>query len=244
MDEIAKSVLKYQAGAGHLVTGMVPLFLRTQQAVLDSLMSSFLLAFAVIAVVMAIVLKNPIAGLISMLPNILPVGVVFGLISWGGLRVDIGTMVTASVALGIAVDGTLHLLTWFRDGAARGLSRRDAIAQALGHCGPAMWQTSAAVGVGLLVLYPADLLLISRFGWLMAALIGAALLADVILLPALLAGPLGTLIERSVSAKQNATSSPLPPTPEASASLPHRSPVHAHHFDSASQKAGKTLRVD
>ncbi|MEZ6047005.1 MAG: hypothetical protein R3C11_15770 [Planctomycetaceae bacterium] len=40
------------------------------------------------------------------------------------------------------------------------------------HCGPAMWHTSAVVGVGLLMLAPADLLLVCRFGWLMAALVG------------------------------------------------------------------------
>jgi len=45
---------------------------------------------------------------------------------------------------------------------------------------------------------PADLLLISRFGWMMAALIGAALLTNIVLLPALLAGPLGWLIQRSL----------------------------------------------
>ena len=64
---------------------------------------------------------------------------------------------------------------------------------ALSHCGPAMWQTSAAVGIGLLVLFPADLLLISRFGWLMASLIGAALIGDLVLLPSLLVGPLGII---------------------------------------------------
>jgi predicted RND superfamily exporter protein len=218
LNEIAQSVLKNHAGASHHVTGMVPLFLRTQQAVLDSLILSFGLAFGVIAIVMMILLRNPLAGLLTMVPNLLPVGLVFGLVSWGGLAVDIGTMITASVALGIAVDGTLHLLTWFRAGIRDGLDRSEAVAEALGHCGPAMWQTSAAVGLGLLMLYPADLLLVSRFGWLMAALIGAALVADVIFLPALLAGPLGRLIE-----KQVACSDPtLPPTSRSDPPAPHR----------------------
>lgn len=198
LDDAAQSILKYHAGASHVVTGMVPLFLRTQQAVLESLIHSFILAFAVIAVVMMIVLRNPLAGLIAMLPNLMPVGVVFGAISWYGIAVDIGTMITASVALGIAVDGTLHLLTWFRSGIERGLDRNAAVAKALGHCGPAMWQTTFAVGVGLFMLYPAELLLVSRFGWLMSALIAAALVGDIILLPALLAGSLGRLIEKSV----------------------------------------------
>ena len=199
LDRRVQSVLKNHGGANHLVTGLVPVFLRTQEAVLESLISSFGLAFAIIAVVMMIVLRNPAAGLITMLPNLLPIAVVFGLISWSGLAVDIGTMITASVALGIAVDGTLHLLTWFRDGLRAGETRTEAICGALGHCGPAMFQTSAIVGFSLLTLYPVELLLVSRFGWLMAALIAAALVADVVFLPALLAGPLGSLIERSVA---------------------------------------------
>ncbi len=197
LDATVQKTLKFHAGSEHVVTGMVPVFLRTQQAVLDSLITSFALAFLVIAIVMMAVLRNPLSGLIAMLPNLLPVGIVFGLISWAGVAVDIGTMITASVALGIAVDGTLHLLTWFRIGIHEGLSRNQSIEKALMHCGPAMWQTSAAVGIGLLMLAPAELLLIHRFGWLMAALIGTALVADVIFLPALLAGPLGGLIERS-----------------------------------------------
>lgn len=202
LDAIVQSELKYHPGSSHHVTGMVPLFLRTQQAVLDSLIGSFRLAFLVIAAVMILVLRHPLSGLIAMLPNLMPVGVVFGLISWAGLAVDIGTMITASVALGIAVDGTLHLLKWFRESVEDGLDRKAAVSAALSHCGPAMWQTSAAVGVGLSMLYWADLLLISRFGWLMAALIGVALIADVILLPALLAGWLGRLIERTVHRQQ------------------------------------------
>ncbi len=210
VDTALAQELQGNPGVNHLVTGMVPLFLRTQEAVLDSLIRSFAIAFAVIAVVMIMLLRSITAGLITMLPNLLPVGLVFGGISWYGIPVDIGTMITASVALGIAVDGTLHLLTWFREGVKQGLSRSDAIAQGLSHCGPAMWQTSTAISLGLLMLSFADLLLISRFGWLMAALIGAALVADVVYLPALLSGSLGSLIERSVSQHRDGTNQDSP----------------------------------
>ncbi len=213
---IVQSVLKEHQGTQHLVTGMVPLFLQTQQAVLRSLIVSFGVAFILIGLIMMYLLKNPLSGLLTMIPNVLPIGMVFGLISWAGIRVDIGTMITASVALGIAVDGTLHLLTWYRKGIIDGMSRRDAIAQALMHCGPALWQTSMAVGIGLLMLYPAELLLVSRFGWLMASLIAAALVADLIVLPALLAGPLGTIIERTIArSKQKTAESQSHPVPEA-----------------------------
>lgn len=195
MDRIIQEELRYHASANHVVTGLVPIFLRTQQAVLESLIASFGLAFVVIAIVMMVLLRSVPAGLITMVPNLMPIGVVFGCLSWLGFRIDIGTMITASVALGIAVDGTLHLLTWFRDGIRRGMTRRVAIQKGLAHCGPAMFQTSMIVAIGLLMLAPADLLLISRFGILMALLTTAALFADLVLLPALLAGPLGGIIQ-------------------------------------------------
>ncbi len=214
LDEIVKSVLKYHSGAQHVVTGMVPVFLKTQQAVLDSLIWSFGLAFCVIALVMIILLKDLAAGFMTMLPNLMPVGVIFGLISWSGMPVDIGTMITASVALGIAVDETIHLLTWFRAGITNGRTRRKAIQEALARCGPAMWHTSLAVGIGLLMLYPANLLLISRFGWLMASLIGAALVANVIFLPALLAGPLGMVLMKATVVRQKESRSSNSTLPE------------------------------
>lgn len=218
LNQVTQSVLRDHAGTTHIVTGTIPLFLRTQEAVLESLIKSFGLAFAVIAVVMMILLRSPLAGLITMLPNLMPIGVVFGLLCWMNISIDIGTMITASVALGIAVDGTLHLLTWFKIGIEEGKTKQEAVAAALGHCGPAMWQTSAAVAISLAMLYPADLLLVSRFGVLMCALVTAALVADIIFLPALLAGPLGSLIETSLK-KEAAADVPL--LQEGKATMPH-----------------------
>lgn len=209
IDQYVQSVTRYYPGTSHVVTGAGPLFHRTQHAVLESLIRSFGLAFVIIAGIMVWMLRNPLAAALSMLPNLYPIAFVFGVISWCGEAVDVGAMITASVALGIAIDGTLHLLTWFRDGIDRGLPRRTAVIEALKHCGPAMWQTSVAVGLGLLMLAPADITLVSRFGWLMSALIAAALFADLILLPALLAGPLGALIER-IQAKQRAKGNTVP----------------------------------
>jgi len=199
ISEIVQEETLNHTGANYVVTGMVPLFLETQRAVLTSLIQSFILAFVVIGIVISRVLKSAKAGLATMLPNVLPISTVFGAISWFNIKVDIGTMITASVALGIAVDGTLHLLTWFREGLRRGMRQDDAVTSALSHCGPALFQTSVAVGIGLAVLMPAELTLISRFGWLMAAMIVTALFADLVLLPAMLAGWLGKVIAEADS---------------------------------------------
>lgn len=221
LNQLTQNVLRLHPGTEHVITGAVPLFLRTQVAVLESLVTSFGLAGFLILGVFIIRLRSLPAAIVAMIPNVLPIVVVFGAISWFGHRVDIGTMITASIALGIAVDGTLHYLTWFQSGLKIGHTRRQAVIDALAHCGPPMWQTSLVVAGGLLVLAPAELLLISRFGWLLSAMIFVALLADVMLLPNLLASPLGKLFEpRLAASKEPKPSAAEPATAATPAAVP------------------------
>lgn len=182
-----------------IVTGMVPIFMRTQEALLESLVSSFGLAVVLIACVMACMQRSIPAALLSMIPNITPVIMVFGILCWADVRVDTGTMITASIALGLAVDGTLHLINCFRTELRKGLSQQAAATEALVHCGPALLQTTVVVGLGMFTLFPVELLLISRFGWVMATLVLAAFWGDFIVLPALLAGPLGRILAASAN---------------------------------------------
>lgn len=233
VDQISQDILKMQPGAVHTLTGSVPLFVRTQQAVVHSLISSLGLAFVLILGVFVIRLRSFWAGLVAMIPNIVPITVVFGGISWLGQKVDVGSMITASIALGIAVEGTLHYLTWMQLGMRMGLTRRKAIINALVHCGPPMAQTRLAVALGLLVLVPAELLLISRFGWLMATMIGVALLAHIILMPQLLAGPLGRLFEPPLAAPGGSGTGPGPDNSNAS---PEPEGIPAPHFSPRSTK--------
>jgi hypothetical protein len=67
-----------------------------------------------------------------------------------------------------------------------------------------LWQTSVAISLAMLMLIFTDLLLVSRLGWMLAAAVFAAMLADLVLTPALLAGPMGGLIERSVQRRLSA----------------------------------------
>ncbi len=172
-------------------TGMVPLFFAAQNELLNSLNTSFMAAFGIIAVLVIILLRSFAAGLLSMLPNVFPAAVIFGGMGWTGTIVDIGSMMTASVAMGIAVDDTLHFLTWFRRGVTLGLSRNEAIQFAYDRCGIAMMQTTAIAGLGLAVYALSSFQPVSQFGLLMFILLIGALIGDLVFLPALLATRLG-----------------------------------------------------
>lgn len=172
-------------------TGMVPVVYKTQRQLLFSLRESIGWATVLIAIVMMFVLRSPMAGLISMIPNVFPIVMVFGSLGWLGVKVDIGIMMTASVALGVAVDDTVHFLTWFRRGVREGLNRVEATMLAYDRCARAMMQTTIIGGLGLSVFATSSFTPTQQFGYLMITMLGAALIGDLLLLPAILAGPLG-----------------------------------------------------
>jgi predicted RND superfamily exporter protein len=178
------------------ISGAVPLIFMAQQQLLRDLIKSFLVAFLLIAVVLTVVMASLSAGLLSMIPNVFPAVIVFGCLGWADSSVDIGAMMTASAALGIAVDDTLHFLVWFRRGAAEGSTRRDAIRYAYEHCATPMLQTSLICGLGLAVFVLSPFEPTSRFGWLMAIMLALAVVADLVILPAMLASPLGNCFVR------------------------------------------------
>lgn len=172
-------------------TGMVPVVYKTQRELLKSLFESIMWATVLISVVLMFVLKSPLAGIISMIPNMFPIVIIFGALGWLDIKVDIGIMMTASVALGVAVDDTIHFLTWFRRGIAMGLDRRGSIMLSYDRCATAMTQTTLIGGLGLAVFATSTFTPTQQFGYLMISMLAAALVGDLLLLPALLMSPLG-----------------------------------------------------
>ena len=69
----------------------------------------------------------------------------FGVMCHLGMEIDIGTMMTASVAMGVAVDDTIHFLAWFRTNLARGMSRIDAVIETYRRVGPATHKPQSLV---------------------------------------------------------------------------------------------------
>lgn len=184
-----------------IYTGLVPIVYKAQRTLLVSLVKSIGWAFVMIALVMMLLLRNGRArprnlvnfraGLLAMIPNVFPIVLIFGAMGHRHILVDIGTMMTASVAMGVAVDDTIHFLTWFRDGIGRGLARNEAIIEAYRRCAAAMTQTTLIGGLGLAVFALSTFTPTQYFGVMMLALLAAALVGDLVFLPALLAGPLG-----------------------------------------------------
>jgi predicted RND superfamily exporter protein len=175
-------------------TGIIPLIYKAQRELLSDLVESFLLAFGVIALVMVLALRDVRSGLLAMLPNVFPAILIFGFMGWSSIWVEIGSIMTASAAIGIAVDDTFHLLTWYLRCLGQGKTRQDALKFAMQRCAGAMTHTTLICSCALLVFSLSSFMPIRRFAWLMAALLIAALAGDLVLLPAILAGPLGKVL--------------------------------------------------
>ncbi|MFO1066341.1 MAG: MMPL family transporter [Pirellulales bacterium] len=179
-------------------TGVVPIVYKAQRALLDSLITSTMWSFLTITPLMMFVSRSFRAGLVAMIPNVLPVVVIFGAMGWMDVPIDIGSMMTASIALGVAVDDTIHFLSWYRDDIDRIGNRHDAIIASYQKCGTPTLQAALISGLGLSVFALSTFTPTQRFGWLMLSILVAGVVSELIMLPALLAGPLGKVFTPAV----------------------------------------------
>jgi predicted RND superfamily exporter protein len=187
------------------LTGSVVIVQKSQEILLRDLYRSFVTAFGIIAVVMILMLRSVVGGLLAMAPNLFPTVTLFGLMGLMQIPLDIGSVMSASVALGIAVDDTVHLLSRYGSRRARGLGQIRAAFGALAQCGWAMFQTTLVCGVALMAYWFSDFVPTSRFSLFMFGLLASALFGVVFLLPTLMASPLGIWLSRTIGASPHAT---------------------------------------
>ena len=170
-----------------IYTGKNYLFLSAQRTLLADLFANFLMAFVVITPVLIVVLRSLSLGLIAMLPNLFPIVVLFGILGWLNLPVDLAIAMTASVALGIAVDDTTHFLMRFREFGGKLSNVESPVRKAITQCGPAMFHTTSIGTAGLIVYGFSDMPVVRNFCLAISAMLVLALLADIFWLPAILA---------------------------------------------------------
>ncbi len=178
-----------------IYTGVVPIVYKAQRTLLNSLIESTFWSLVTITPLMMFISRSVPCGLIAMLPNVLPIFVIFGAMGWAGISVDIGSMMTASIALGVAVDDTIHYLTWFRWELDTGKSRVDAILGAYKRCATPTFQAAIISGLGLSIFAFSTFVPTQRFGYLMLTILFMGVVAELVFFPALLAGPLGTFFK-------------------------------------------------
>ena len=174
------------AGSNFRLTGIAPMLEGAQNEIFSGFWESFASAFLIISIVMIVSLKSIRNGMIAMIPNLIPIWLVFGVVGFLGMNVDIGMMMTGSIALGISVDCTFHFLVRFKERRLEGDSVEEATLAALEHTGQPVIDSAIVGSVGMLALTLSNFIPTARFGCLMAAQMVASLLGELVLLPALL----------------------------------------------------------
>ena len=169
-----------------IITGMVPLFQRTLSAAMSSMATSYVVAFVLIAVMMVILLGSIKIGLISMIPNILPIILTLGFMSMVNMPLDMFTMLVGAIVIGLSVDDTVHFFHNFAKYHNKGHSTRESLEHTMVGTGRALVATTIVLSLGFYVYMFASLTNLINFGILAGGAITVALISNIILGPALL----------------------------------------------------------
>ena len=167
------------------VTGLGPLMASVADRIVIGQLKSCFVALGVICLMFVLVFWSVRTALMALVPNVLPILFTVGLMGWIGVSLNVTTVMIASIALGIAVDDTIHMLIRSRRETWRHGDHAAALGRALASSGQAIVITTFVVGGGFLVLLLASLTPPRRFGLFTALTMFVALAAALLLLPVL-----------------------------------------------------------
>jgi hypothetical protein len=168
------------------VAGTGRLFADQEDLLVAGQLRSLLAALAIIGGILTLAWRSVSAAGLALIPSFSPVVLIFILMGALGIWLDMATALIASVAIGIAVDDTIHFYQGYRDRRRRGRGVTLALLRSYRQAGKAVTATTLTLGVMFLVLTLSDFLPIATFGLLSAAGMGAAWLFDLLLVPALI----------------------------------------------------------
>jgi len=154
---------------------------------ITSMLTGTTIALVLISLILIVALGSVKYGLISLMPNLFPAGVAFGI--WGLVVGEVGlalSIVTA-MTLGIVVDDTVHFISkYMRARKEKGLDSQEAVRYAFKNVGVALWVTSLVLISGFMILAQSSFELNSGMGLMTSIIIAIALILDFLLLPPIL----------------------------------------------------------
>jgi predicted RND superfamily exporter protein len=167
-------------------TGVVTLFARGLRAMMSSMIRSYVIALLIITPLMYLLLGSLRGGTAAMVPNIAPILVTLGLMGWTGIPLDVFTLLIGSIAIGLAVDDTIHFMHNFRKRYELHADARRAVRETLQTTGRALLTTSVVLCLAFFSYAFASLENLALFGILTGFTIVVAFVADIGVSPALM----------------------------------------------------------
>lgn len=169
------------------VTGAIATIVHLSQGLIEGILAGLITSLLVMALLCVVLFRSIRLALIAFLPNILPVAAVYGTMGVVGLPLTSGSAMVATVALGIALNDTVHFLLHYRK-LTRDMEQPipTAIRNTFEHIGRPIVLTSVVLVAGFSIFLLTDFLPLHHFGLLAAGAMLAALVGDLVLLPNLL----------------------------------------------------------
>ena len=158
------------------------LTMRNNQAMIYGMLTVLVLVSAL----MILSLRDLRLGLVSLVPNVVPAILAFGLWGWLIGDVNLGSTVVTTMTFGIVVDDTVHIMIHYKRHRRRGLDREAALRLTFRTVGTALMVTSVAISSGFFIMTQSGFLINQHLGALTTIVIILALLIDLLLLPAVL----------------------------------------------------------
>ncbi|MEM7135441.1 MAG: MMPL family transporter [Myxococcota bacterium] len=180
-DELADDDKVTHSFTGEAYTGS-----RGQAAVVSDLLGSLLVAVVVIFLLLAFFFRSIRLGLLSIPPNLIPLVATMAYMVWREIPLNVSTVIIFSISLGLAVNGTIHVLARFREEMQSGLGREAALIRAARGTGRAIVISCITLMAGFAVLLLSSFVPVRNFGELISVTIGGCLVATLIVLPPLL----------------------------------------------------------
>jgi len=168
------------------LAGMSVLSARNVRQLVRDLGSSLGLEVLVIGTILALAFRSPLAGIVSLVPNIFPLAVIGGVMVATGRHLDPATVIVFNVCLGLAVDDTVHLLSALSRQRRPGLSMRSAIRRGVAETGNAIILGGVVLTIGFAAVTVSSVPSLASFGILACAAVAAATVAELVMLPAIL----------------------------------------------------------
>jgi predicted RND superfamily exporter protein len=169
------------------LTGTLVLLTGTTSDIVAGQIKSLTLALGIIFLVMTAMFLSAKIGFFAIAPNVLPIMIFFGVMGWLGILLNLGTSLIAAIALGIAVDSTIHFMARLNLELRGETNQAAALVRTLQTVGVPIVYTTIALFLGFLTFALSGFVPIKNFGILAGVTMVTALGANLILLPALLA---------------------------------------------------------
>ena len=168
------------------ITGSFALMMRLADDISKNQFKSLAIAAVVISLLMMLTLGSLQAGVMSIVPNLIPATLAFGLMGLLGISLDTDTLMIAPLIIGIAVDDTIHFISHYRMSLAQNHNMKIALVETIKEVGQAVTFTTLILGCGFFMLTFSDYLGLAKIGGFGSLAIFVALLCDLLFFPALI----------------------------------------------------------